>query len=230
MTMKVLIVAATSYEIAPLLTHLDKEAQKLSFFEYQYRGHQIVPLVTGVGTMMTAFAMGRLKGIEEVDIAIHVGIAGAWDTCKYPLGSVVSIERDRLGDLGVEEVDGQFRDVYDMELTDKNAFPYADGWIERSQKIQLSLPKVSGVTVNKVTGEQKSIDALYRAYQPDIETMEGAAFLYVCRMMDMKCVSVRGISNKVEPRNKDNWRIAEAIDAVNSWTVDYLANLEVFGI
>jgi len=38
--MKLLIVAATSFELAPLISFLEKEAVKKSFFEYKLKGHR----------------------------------------------------------------------------------------------------------------------------------------------------------------------------------------------
>jgi futalosine hydrolase len=50
---------------------------------------------------------------------------------------------------------------------------------------------------------------------PVVESMEGAAFHYVCLMEKIPFLQLRGISNYVGERNKANWKIRESIDALN---------------
>ena len=220
--MNVLIISATTFEIAPLLQFLEKNAQKLSFFEYQLNGNVIYPMVTGVGAMKTAFAMSRYKGIEKTDVAINVGLAGAY----YPsleLGQVVEVVADRFGDLGVEENDGSFTDVYELGLTEENQFPYENGWIKNLKpKFESTLSLVRGITLNKVSGSAESIEKMKRKYAADIESMEGAGFLYACRMMDLHAHQFRAISNYVEPRNRENWHLEKAINNLNDHLIRLL--------
>lgn len=220
--MNILVVSATTFEIAPLLQYLDNNAEKLSFFDYKLNGNIIFPLVTGVGALNTSFALARYKDIEKTDVAINVGLAGAY----YPslaLGDVVEVIADRYGDLGVEERDGSFTDVYDLGLTNENQFPYESGWIKNTKpKFNSDISKVRGLTVNKVHGTSESIEKIKSKYPADIESMEGAGFLYACRIMDVHAHQFRAISNYVEPRNKDNWKIELAIDNLNAYLIDLL--------
>lgn len=220
--MKILIVSATSYEIAPLIRYMDEHAKKASFFEYIYKGHTIYPLVTGVGSLMTAFALARYTDIKQVDIAINVGLAGTYGT-DFELGEVVEIYKDRFADLGVEESDGGFTDVYELGLSDQNNFPYDKGWIENKKpKYASMLPQVTGLTVNKVHGERKSIQLIKSKYTADIESMEGAGFMFACRIMDVDHHQIRAISNYVEPRNKANWQIQISIDNLNQHLITFV--------
>ncbi|MFO7617135.1 MAG: phosphorylase, partial [Bacteroidales bacterium] len=50
-------------------------------------------------------------------------------------------------------------------------------------------------------------------FNPHIETMEGAAVLYVCSRMGVPVVQVRGISNSAGPRDRSGWRVREAVGA-----------------
>lgn len=220
--MNILIVSATTFEIAPLLQYLDNHAEKLSFFDYKLNGNVIYPLVTGVGALNTAFGMSRYKDIEKTDVAINVGLAGSY----YPtleLGEVVEVIADRFGDLGVEENDGSFTDVYDLKLTDENQFPYESGWIKNTKpKFESDRHQVKGLTVNKVHGSAESIAKIKSKYPADVESMEGAGFLFACRIMDVHAHQFRAISNYVEPRNKDNWQIEKAIDNLNEYLINVL--------
>ena len=73
------------------------------------------------------------------------------------------------------------------------------------------LQKVSGITVNTTHGAQISIQKIKKLFAPQIESMEGAAFLYACLLEGITCAQIRVISNKVEKRNKENWNIPLAV-------------------
>ncbi len=220
--MKILIVSATSYEIAPLIRYMDEHAQKPSFFEYEYQGHSLYPLVTGVGSLMTSFAMARYSDIMNVKVAVNVGLAGSFRP-SLALGDVVEVAKDKFADLGVEEADGSFTDVYQLGLADKDRYPSTNGWIVNDKpKYDPRLPKVRGITVNKVHGHQSSIDSIRSKYDADLESMEGAGFMYACKTMDVDHHQLRAISNMVEPRNKENWQIAKAIDNLNMHLITFV--------
>jgi futalosine hydrolase len=76
---------------------------------------------------------------------------------------------------------------------------------------------VRGVTVNKVHGNEKSIARITELYQPDIESMEGAAFAYACAMHKLPYFQIRAISNYVERRNRESWNIPLAVKNLNDW-------------
>jgi len=219
--MKIVIVSATSFEIAPLLKHLEDHSKKSSFLDFQYNNTTIIPLVTGVGALQTAFAMARLKGMEEVDVVFNLGLAGTFKNHK--LGEVVEVISDKFADLGVEEADGSFTDVFEMGLTDEAAYPYVNGWIENSkQKYTTGLKGVKGITVNKVHGTTASVESIETKYNPDVESMEGAGFFYASKMLDVHTHQIRAISNRVEKRNRENWKIQEAIDNLNEYFINFL--------
>jgi futalosine hydrolase len=78
--------------------------------------------------------------------------------------------------------------------------------------------------VNKVHGNSLSIENLIKRLDPEIESMEGAAVFYCCEKMSIPAIQVRAISNYVEPRNKDNWKIGLAVKNLNAWAIDFLTN------
>jgi futalosine hydrolase len=85
-----------------------------------------------------------------------------------------------------------------------------------------SLRKVKGITVNKVHGHTQSIGQLLEVIQPDIETMEGAAFLYACQSIGLKCLQLRSISNYVDSRDRTAWNIPLAIRNLNQTLAELL--------
>ena len=74
------------------------------------------------------------------------------------------------------------------------------------------LKPVNSITVNTSSGSVRTIERLSRKFNPDIETMEGATFFYICSGEKIPFLALRAISNRVEPRNKDNWNIGLALD------------------
>ena len=220
--MKILVVSATIYEIGPFLEFLEKECSKKSFFEYEYNGHIISPIVCGIGALNMAFSIARFTGIKEIGYIINPGIAGTFSE-KLALGSVVEVISDRFADLGIEEKNGDFKDVFDLELEDKNKFPFINGCIHNEKrKYDTGLPKVQAITVNKVHGEENSILRIKQKYNVDIESMEGAGFFYACKIMDLSFSQIRSISNRVEPRNRESWKVEEAIDRLNEELIKHI--------
>ena len=220
--MNILVCSSTTFEIAPFLKHLETIAEQKSFLEYRVNGHSIFPLVSGIGAMNTAFALARYPKINGMQLAINAGLAGSFDKTRK-LGQVVEVVKDRFADLGAEEADGNLLDAFDLELADPTSFPYSDGWIEnRDRPYHTDLEEVSGLTVNKVTGTTLSIALIKEKYHAAVETMEGAGFIYACKMIDMKCTMIRAISNYVEPRNKDNWQVELSIERLNQSLINYL--------
>jgi futalosine hydrolase len=73
-----------------------------------------------------------------------------------------------------------------------------------------------------VHGYLESIDKIVAKYQPDVESMEGAAFFFSCLQAKIPFLEIRGISNYVEPRNRENWCIGLAIENLNTTVLDII--------
>lgn len=220
--MNILICASTTFEISPFLNHIESIAEKKSFLEFRVNGHSIYPLVTGLGAMNTAFAIARFSKVNSIQLAINAGLAGAYNSDFEP-GSVVEIIKDRFADLGAENSDGTLMDIFDLELQKPDQFPFHDGWLDNKiRPYHTDLKEATGLTVNKVNGTPLSIALIKEKYQADVESMEGAGFFYACKMMDINCMQLRSISNPVEPRNKDNWKIQLAIERLNQSLIKFI--------
>lgn len=211
--MKILIVAATFFEIKPLLSFLGYRSKKefvvKSFFFLQ---KSIDVLITGVGMMHTAFHLGSFLANKKYNLAVNVGIAGSFDK-KIKLGEVVNVVEDRIADLGVENGE-KFLDVVQMKLVKKNEI-----FFKINSSGLKELKKVKAITVNKIHGNEKSIKKIVHKYNPQIESMEGAAFFYSCSTYKIPCLQIRAISNYVEKRNKKKWKIPLAVKNLNEMVV-----------
>ena len=74
-------------------------------------------------------------------------------------------------------------------------------------------------------GNEQSIKKLTDRIQPQLESMEGAAFFSGCRRLSENYYQLRGISNYVEIRDKSKWNILLAISNVNTFAIKLIGNL-----
>ena len=217
--MRILIVSATAFEIAPLITCLkgkplhsgsrQKGLGKLDLkagdqLKLKHNKNQIDILITGIGMTSTAYWLGKTLSPRN-DRAYQFGVAGSFNR-KLELGEVVQVTEDCFSELGAEDGE-KFLPLYKMglpgtqDISNKNYLP--------------ALKKVRGITVNTVHGNDGSIQKIKSRWKADVESMEGAAFLYACNMHGTPCVQVRAISNYVERRNKKVWKMELAVKNLN---------------
>lgn len=225
--MDILLVAATPFEIAPTLRWLEQTFQTTEAGHFQRNDLTVAPLVAGIGPIATAWHLGGLLAMHSPGLALNAGIAGAFDRA-LPLGEVVHVTTERFGDLGVEEADGRFTDVFELGLTDPNGRPFNQGVLMNPAAGQAGfLPAVNGLTISKVHGYAPSIAAIRSKY-PDaqVETMEGAAFFLACRLANVPFMEIRAVSNYVEPRNRAGWQLAPAIENLNEVLIEMLKSFD----
>jgi futalosine hydrolase len=63
-------------------------------------------------------------------------------------------------------------------------------------------------------------------YDCCVESMEGAAFHYVCLQEGMPFAQVRAISNYVTPRDKSQWQMKDAIVNLNKWVIGFIGPVQ----
>ena len=214
--MKTLVVSATYKELKPLLGKAEKINQiddKLN--TYRLGSKEFDLLFTGVGMVATSFHLGRVLSSHKYDRVINAGIAGSFEK-NIPLGTVVEIVEDQFPEMGAE--DGEhFLSLLDLELVEADDFPYQSGVLSNEQGIwNLIYPKVKSITVNKAHGSEERIAKTVDRFNPQVESMEGAAFFYACKIAKIPCLQIRAISNYVERRNKASWDISLAIQSLNT--------------
>lgn len=204
--MDILVVAATAMEIEPFLS----------------RQTGVAHLITGVGVPACMYKLQKQIHLEKYDFVIQAGIAGAFTRLNKP-GSCVAVERDVFADVGVRESD-QFKSVFEMGFAGNNDAPYSNGWIVNShQSLHVSpLEKISAITVNAITDDEKLNETNHQKYKAAIESMEGAALHYVCAMENIPYLQIRSISNRVGDRDKTRWQMKEAIIKLDQELVNHL--------
>jgi len=201
--MKTLLVAATRPEIQPLLDHFGEEKP----FDV---------LITGVGMVATAFALGERFAQQKYDLAVNLGIAGSFDR-NIALGEVAEVVEDILAELGAEDGDN-FLPIETMGFGESTFY-------STNPMLLLPTKKLRAITVNTVHGEETSIQKTTARLQPQLESMEGAAFFYACKRSIVPSVQIRAVSNYVEKRNRENWKIGLAVKNLNDFAIELLKEL-----
>jgi len=180
----------------------------------------------GVGMLSNAVSLTRLAYEEKPDLIIQVGIAGTFDK-NLPLGSVVAVKEEILGDTGVQE-DGKWKDIFDLKLEKSNYPPFEKRKLHNHflEKFNLlNLPEVTAITVNEITTSKERITQLIKKYSPVTESMEGAALHYVCRELNVPFLQIRAVSNYIGERNKAEWKMKEAIDNLTKSILAFVEKL-----
>jgi futalosine hydrolase len=195
--MRILVVAATEPEIA--LVRSGPRGR-----------HEVDVLVTGIGLVATAAQSARRMAQTRYDLAFNFGVCGSFDR-SLALGTVVQITTDRMSELGAED-DDRFMTMQELGLAAQDAIVN----LAPPQNAALrQLPAVSGISVNTVHGSERTVAAVVERFHPQVESMEGAAFAYACALSGVPYAQVRAVSNIVERRNRDRWRLDLAIRNVN---------------
>lgn len=202
--MKILVVAATEPEIALLREQL---------------GTRINVLITGVGMVATAFALGSHLATHSYDLVINLGIAGSFDR-SIALGEVVEVTHDTLSELGAEDNE-QFIPIEHLGFGEASF----EATAKLNQYYREQIKQVNAISVNTVHGNEQSIAQLASRLDARLESMEGAAFFYACRQMQVPGLQIRAVSNYVEKRNRDAWKIGLAVKNLNTFAAKLLNEL-----
>ena len=216
--MRILVVSATTAEIQPLAAAARS-----------HEDHHVDVLVTGVGMLATAVRTTRALLQSRYDFAVNLGLCGSFDPA-LPRGTVVHVVSDQMPELGAED-ESSFLTIQELGLLSPDEPPFVDGCLVNTAPPQNAvlddLPAVRGVTVNTAHGDAASIAALLARLRPapQVESMEGAAFMYACLVHGIPFAQVRAVSNVVEHRNRVAWQIPEALSALQRVAMDLLASL-----
>lgn len=164
-------------------------------------------VVAGIGPAAAAAATAVALGQHRADLVLSAGIGGGF----APLGpgELAVAATIAHADLRAETPDGHV-DI-----------PGAPVGYPVEPRLALELADRTGgllgtiVTVSTVTGSAASAAELTRRY-PDVvaEGMEGAGVAAAAALHRVPFAELRAISNLVGPRDREAWRIPEALAAL----------------
>jgi len=225
--MRILIVAATLPEVEPLIAALamHKDEDEANLFTTRHASiANCSVLITGAGMVPTAFALARHLPHNVYNLVINLGIAGSFDR-NIALGEIIEITEDTFAELGAED-DKNFISIEKLGFG-ASIFRPTSSISHFTKKVNIKQAKA--ITVNTVHGNETTIANTVERLNPQLESMEGAAFFYACREAGLPCLQIRAVSNYVEKRNRDNWNIELAIKNLNNFALDLLKVLKVAG-
>jgi futalosine hydrolase len=205
--MKILVVAATEMEIAPFMA----------------QNTDTNVLITGVGAPACMYALTKWLLQNKYDFVIQAGIAGTFKN-QFPLGQTFVVKTDLFADLGIQEKDIFFT-LFEKGFVHEDTLPNTKGKLVNTTENYFSLQAVNAITVNTVSDSLAQTELYKKKYNADIESMEGAAFHYVCTQEKIPFLQIRSISNFVGERVKTNWKMKEAVDSLNENLIRIIGEL-----
>lgn len=217
---KILIVAATKQEIEPFLNRFKIEPIGITGFFVSAVNPALAVLITGVGMVNTAYYMGRYF-LSAFNYTINAGICGAF-TKTIKIGEVVNVTEDIISEMGAED-DNEFIKYGDLNLGGTNV--YTNRVFDKIDDFD-KLRKVKAITVNKVHGNEESINKAVQLFAADVESMEGAGFFRGCEHLPGNNYQIRSVSNYVEKRDKSQWDIPLAITNLNELIIKAVEDLQ----
>lgn len=178
--------------------------------------------VTGMGTWMTSFHLQELIQTYKPTTIYHFGIAGAFNR-SLKLGEVVEVKSEILADFGAEDRDGQHMAFHQIVSSiNPDSKPWIEGELHNTQRLEHpDIRSVASMTVPFASGAHATIGRRTQL-DVDLENMEGVGLFYTCLKKNIPFYSIRAISNYVEERNKNNWKIELALENLaKSLTIIY---------
>ena len=221
----ILFTAAEQEELDCAIFSIKNSNKDLSNFSFDF-------MLTGIGTTSTCYRLTK-KLLDAkyqnnpYNLIINIGIAGSFDLAKFPLGAASIISKEYFGDLGFETHFG-FQTLFQYDLLDADCFPFNGGGLllknldDKFAPILDIAPSAIGVTVQTVSGDPNKVKSIKDKFCPDIESMEGAAFYYVCLQEDVNFFELRTVSNEVGERDKSKWDIPLALKTLTAKCTDII--------
>lgn len=179
-------------------------------------------LIAGIGMVATTYVLTQTLMKKKYNLILNAGIAGSFKD-NFAAGSVVEVVNEHMADFGIDD-NGVFKHVFDEKFIERDDFPFRDGVLVNPVKHHFTshLPNTTGVTVNMASGSADRISFIKEKFNPDIETMEGAAVFYVALHQQIPFAQIRSVSNIVEPRNRKDWKVPQAIEKLNRTLIGIL--------
>ncbi|SDY76034.1 futalosine hydrolase [Thermoactinomyces sp. DSM 45892] len=202
-TSRVLVVTAVELERKAVLRGLGQENGRVKV------------IAAGVGPVTSAVqtTLELVKNQKPYDLVIIAGVAGGF-VGRADVGHIVVASQIRSGDLGAESLKG-FISIDELG--------FGSGAVEVDEKmtkriyqtlIQAGAPVSIGpiLTMNTTTGTKETAKRLIANYpEARAEAMEGFGIATAAQKMNIPVCEIRTISNLVGPRDRDAWKLEDAL-------------------
>ncbi len=180
-------------------------------------------IIVGVGPASAAATTAAHLATqdERYRIVVSAGIGGGFAP-HAPIGSIVLASQSIAADLGSETPDQGFIPVDTLGFGRSVIDADASHTRRVAQALQASSIPVhigSVLTVSTTTGSAETTAALVQRI-PDAaaEGMEGFGVAMAAELFRLPIMEIRAISNQVGPRDRDSWRIPDALKSLGQAT------------
>jgi futalosine hydrolase len=211
---QILIVTAVDAERAAIERGLDAIGAEAA---------AIVTLIAGgVGAANAAAATAEALAREPYRVAVSAGIAGGFAGAAT-VGALLVADRIIAADLGAEDPESPdgFASVDSLGFGSAVVDARPISALDRLGAVRGDL-----LTVNTVTGSAAGAARLVKRYPGAVgEAMEGFGVAVAASRFGVLAAEVRVVSNLVGPRDRDAWRIGEALAALTAATPTLIEGL-----
>ncbi|GAF64763.1 hypothetical protein BTS2_1659 [Bacillus sp. TS-2] len=174
--------------------------------------------VMGVGPANAAANTTKKLIKSKYDLVINAGIAGGFQG-RADIGSIVIATEIQAADLGSESPEG-FLKLEELGLGQSKIMSeveIAKKWAAHLEKHSLPVHIGPILTLNTVTGtEATTYELSERLPEAKAEAMEGFGVATAAKLFNVPVIEIRAISNIIGPRNKDAWKIKEALNQLKN--------------
>jgi futalosine hydrolase len=180
-----------------------------------------IKVVSGIGAVNAALATQAGILEHQPSMILSVGIGGAYPSSGLQPGDAAVSSVITYAGLGA--MDGeQFLDLEQLgfPLLERggtkmfNTLPVSDLFRDFAEAAGITYGRF--LTLETVTGSLETASRLEKQVPGAlVEGMEGAGVAHVAFKHNIPCLEVRGISNMVGPRDRNKWKIPEAMRALS---------------
>jgi futalosine hydrolase len=206
---RVLVVTAVEAERDAVIAGLAAAGSAGRHYEVVAAG--VGPAAAAVGATH-ALVCGRVLK-ETHTLVVSAGIGGGFAPAA-PVGALAVAETIVAADLGAQTAEG-FTPVAELGFGRSEHRPPA----ELSREVAGALVAAYGpvLTVGTVTGTAERAAELAGRHPGAVaEAMEGFGVAEAAAFLDVPVLEIRAISNAVGPRDREAWRIGEALAALTT--------------
>lgn len=231
--------AATPMELAEVLAGLILEGERTVGGRRLWLGRRgavpVAATLAGVGKANGAMATAMALHTVSAQWTLNLGIGGAYPDTGLDLGDLAVADAEVYGDEGVETAAG-------WQGLETTGFPLWEGagrrWFNTLPVDPETAAALAGaatgiasvavgpfVTVSTVTGSAARAAELGNRFHGLCETMEGAAVAHAALAAGSRFAEVRGISNRVGPRERAGWQLERAAGVAQRAALAWLDTL-----
>lgn len=179
---------------------------------------RITVQIAGVGPSEAAARSAFALSNGQYDLVISAGIGGGF-VGQAEIGAIAIASEIIAADLGAESADG-FISVDQLGFGSARIpvhAEFADRAALRMRAAGLTVTVGPILTVSTVTGTEQTAAALAeRIPKAAAEAMEGFGVATAAMLRGIPVLEFRAISNLVGPRDREAWRIKEALEALEA--------------